>query len=147
MVISTYLPCSTYSDEDFDESLEQIQEIINKCPKDTIPIIGGDFNASIGIDDDNEGITGGFGNSYRNDRGETLRVFLAMKNLCSASTFFQKNNYDTYSWCGNEENPKQIDHIFIRKEDKKKIMNCETGDLASVMSDHHAIDSKLKLAA
>ena len=92
MVISTYLPCSTYSDDDFDETLEQIQEIINKCPKDTIPIIGGDFNACIGIDDDDNGITGEFGNPYRNDRGDTLRVFLAMNNLCSISSFFQKDN-------------------------------------------------------
>ena len=49
-VISTYLPCSTYSDNDFDETLEQLKNIINKYPKDTIPIIGGDFNASIGVD-------------------------------------------------------------------------------------------------
>jgi len=57
----------------FDETLDQIQEIINKCPKDTIPIIGGDFNASIGVDDDDkDGITGVFGNPHRNDRGETL---------------------------------------------------------------------------
>ena len=25
-----------------------------------------------------------------------------------------------YSWCGNKENLKQIEHIFVRKEDKKK---------------------------
>ena len=76
-MISTYLPCSTYSDEDFEETLDQIQEIINKCPKDTIPIIGGDFNASIGVDknDDSNGITGKFGNLHRNDRGDTLRIF------------------------------------------------------------------------
>ena len=108
-----------------------------------LPIIDGDFNASIGINDDNNGITGKFGNPYQNDRGETLRVFLVMNNLCSTSTFFQKDNY---SWCGNEENPKQIDNVFIRKEDKKRMIDCETGDPAGVMSDHYAINSKLKLA-
>ena len=56
LVISTYLPCSTYSDKDFNETLEQLQEIINKCPKDTIPIIGGDFNARV-INDDDNGMT------------------------------------------------------------------------------------------
>ena len=117
MVISTYLSCSTYSDDDFDEILEQLQEFINTCPKDTIPVIGGDFNASIGIDDDN-GIIGEFGNPYRNDKGDTLRVFLAMNDLCSNSTFFQKDNFNMYSWCDNEENPKQKDHICIRKKDK-----------------------------
>ena len=157
-VISTYLPCSTYDDNEFDETLEQLQNIINQCPKDAIPIIGGDFNASIGVNDinnindndinDNDinGTTGTFGNPYRNDRGETLRTFLIMNNLCSTSTFFKKNNYNTYSWCGNEENPKQIDHIFIRKEDKKRVINCETGDTAGVMSDHHSIDNTIRLA-
>ena len=90
MVISTYLPCSTYSDEDISEILEQLQEFINKCPKDTIPIIGGDFNASIGVNNDDDGIIGVFGNPYRNDRGETLRDFLTMNTLCSTPTFFQK---------------------------------------------------------
>lgn len=35
-VISTYLPCSTYDDNEFDETLEQLQNIINQCPKDVI---------------------------------------------------------------------------------------------------------------
>ena len=74
-VIPTYLPCSMYSDGDFDKTLEPLQNIINKCPKDTIPIISGGFNASIGVDKDNDnnGITGEFGNSHQNDRGDTLR--------------------------------------------------------------------------
>ena len=59
-VISTYLPCSTYSDSDFDETLEQLQNIINKCPKDAIPIIGGDFNVSIGVKKGGNGTTSTF---------------------------------------------------------------------------------------
>ena len=90
LVISTYLPCSTYSDEDFGETLEQLQEMINKYPKDTIPILGGGFNASIGVDDDIDSITGVFENPYQNDTGETLRVFLALNTLCLTSTFFKK---------------------------------------------------------
>ena len=50
-VTSAYLPCSTYSDIDFDETLEKLHNIINKCPKDAIPIIGGDFNTSIRVDE------------------------------------------------------------------------------------------------
>ena len=59
-VTSTYLPSNTYSDEGFDEILDQLQNIINKCPKDAIPIIGGDFNVSIGVKKGGNGTTGTF---------------------------------------------------------------------------------------
>ena len=60
--------------------------------------------------------------------------------------YILSEKYNTYNWYGNEENPKQIDRIFILKEEKKRMINCETGDSAGVMSDHYATDSKLKLA-
>ena len=69
-----------------------------------------------------------------------------MNKLCSTSTFFKKNNCNTYSWCGIEESPKQTDPIFIRKEEKKRMINCETRDPAGIVSDYYAINSKLKLA-
>ena len=67
-VISTYLPCSTYDDNEFDETLEQLQNIINKCLKDAIPIIGEAFNTSRGVDkDDDNSVTAVFGNLHLSD--------------------------------------------------------------------------------
>jgi hypothetical protein len=45
--ITAYLPCSTYSDDDYKFTLQELAKIIKLCPPDAIPIIGGDFNASI----------------------------------------------------------------------------------------------------
>ena len=39
-----FLSSMYYSDGDFDETLEQLQNTINKYPKDAISIIGGEFN-------------------------------------------------------------------------------------------------------
>ena len=91
-VISTYLQCSTYSDNNFDKTLEQLQNIINKCPKDAIPIIGGDYNVSIGVDenDDINGITGKFGNSHRNGRGDTRRIFFSNEQFMFYSNILQE---------------------------------------------------------
>ena len=85
-----------YSDDEFDETLEQLQHIINKRPNCKKLIMGEDFNANIRVDEDNDnnGNTGAFGNSRQNDRGETLITFVVTNNLCSTTIFFKKNNYD-----------------------------------------------------
>ena len=65
-VISTYIPCSDkkYSDEDFDETLDELQVLIKRCPRDAILVIGGDFNSEIGTGkNDEDGVTGIFGNT------------------------------------------------------------------------------------
>ena len=36
---------------------------------------GGDFNVNMGVDNEDDGMTGIFGNPYRNDRGKTLYFF------------------------------------------------------------------------
>ena len=60
--------------------------------RDVIQIIGDDFNASRGINDNNiNSVTGAFKNSHGNDRGETFRNFVAMNKLCSTATFCKKN--------------------------------------------------------
>ena len=35
--------------------------------------------------------------------------------------------------------------LFIRKEDKKRMIICETEDPAGIMSNHHMIDSTMRL--
>jgi hypothetical protein len=46
-VISTYLPCSSYTNNEYEATLEELDKIMRKCPADTTPIIGGNFNASM----------------------------------------------------------------------------------------------------
>jgi len=70
-----------------------------------------------------------------------------MNKLTSTATFFKKSTYGTYSWNGNEEKTKrQIDHIIIPQEEKKRIINCATGDEAGVKSDHQTVTFTLELA-
>eukprot|EP00980_Cylindrotheca_fusiformis_P021013 scaffold8028_cov81-Cylindrotheca_fusiformis.AAC.1 len=147
-LISTYLPCSSFSDEDFEETLNQLQFLIDKCPTDAILIIGGDFNASIGVTRKEEGYksTGPYGNPHRNQRGETVKNFLDMNALTSVATFFEKANHDTWSFAGTGEDPKQIDHILVRQADRKRMRNCTTDDRAGVLSDHYAVRANMRLA-
>ena len=153
-VITAYLPCSTYSDDDYELTLQKLDEIIKLCPPDAIPIIGGDFNASIGTadpqeedDDNNHHLLrpiGPFGNPHRNARGEILRHFLQQQGLCSVATFFQKSNHDTWSFAGHGDHPLQIDHLLAPKNKLKHFRNCDT--IPGMESDHLMVTSVMHIA-
>ena len=101
-IISTYLPCSQYTDQDYDTALQQVQTMIDQKPKKSILIIRGDMNANICITtkqeklfEEHDKVTGRYGNSSQNNRGERLRTFLGVSELVSTATLFDKPNYNT----------------------------------------------------
>ena len=69
-----------------------------------------------------------------------------MNKLISCATFFEKSNHNTWSWAGNLENPKQLDHIVTRQSERKKIIDCYTTELSGVDSDHHALTTTVRIA-
>jgi Endonuclease-reverse transcriptase len=148
LFISTYLPHSgnKYTQKDYNDTLQQIQIIIDKCPKDAILIIGGDFNASIGLDhnQDNQPVTGKYGNEETSTNGKQLIEFMTINNLISTATFFQKENHNTWSWQGNGLKELQIDHILIKRNDLRRFLDVQT--CSGVLSDHKALTATLRIA-
>merc|ERR1712125_79570 len=117
-LISTYMPCADkkYTDEEFESTLNQVQELINQCPKDAVLIIGGDFNAEIGHGKDDDGVTGQYGpepsTTKLSDRGQRIRQFFGIDKLITTATFFKKQNYNTHCPMHDQETPtRQIDHV------------------------------------
>ena len=76
LFITTYFPTTSYDVIEFEKTLDQLQVLINQCPENAMLIIGGDFNASIGVTPKKEkystSATGQFGNPHRNQNGDTL---------------------------------------------------------------------------
>jgi hypothetical protein len=124
--ISAYLLCSSYKNEEYKTTLVELDRIMRKCPADAIPIIGGNFDASIGTADTTEDLfnspVGCYGNPPRNDSGDKLRDFMNLHKLCSFANFFEKKCHDTWSFNGDGATAHQIDHILVeRKELKTKL--------------------------
>ena len=131
-VASVYAPCSWRTIEEFDTTLEQVSSLVDTTPKDTLLFIGGDFNAGIDIANAyRRKITGPFGSPNHTQRGQPFTDFLNVNSLTSAMTHFnakgEKKSFDTFSWAGKEERDlRQIDHILVRKEDKKQVKSCKS---------------------
>jgi hypothetical protein len=45
-VISAYLPCSSYKNDEYEATLTELDRVIRKCPADATPIICRDFATS-----------------------------------------------------------------------------------------------------
>jgi hypothetical protein len=135
-----------YTQQDYNDTIQQLKNVLDKCPIKAIPIIGGDFNATIGTDQsqDNQPVTGKYKNKERSKNGMQLREFMALNNLTSSATHFQTANHNTWSWQGNGTNKKQINHIITKRTELKRFINVEkTG---GVLSDHKAIIATIQIA-
>ena len=142
-VVSAYLPCSSYSDDCYDQILTQLEEVIQRKPKDAFLILGGDFNASIGNGEKTAKpytTIGPYGNQRQNSRGETLLSFLEMHKLTTCASYYKKREYDTWSFGNKMKYNHQIDHILIQQHEKRRMRNCQTHEM--VQSDHRALTTK-----
>jgi exonuclease III len=145
-LISVYMLCSSYTDEEYDETLEQLREIIQNRPSNSTLIIGGDFNASLGIEEsENYPNLGPEGNPHQNERGDILREFLEDNELCSVAKFYPKPNHNTWSFNGDGAKALQLDHILMNRTELRRTRNCGP-NYNGVDSNHMTVKATLNIA-
>ena len=146
-LVSAYAPVSTSSEETWSAYYEQLQDCIDRRRPGDILLIGTDSNASIGVQasSDGEGYTpvGRCGIDHINQSGRRFRNFLAVNNLVSATTCFQKKNYGTWQHPRSKK-LHQLDHVIVCREKLKCLL--DAGITTTILdSDHRAIRCKLRL--
>ena len=88
-----------------------------------------DFNAKIGINEDN------FGLGKRNARGERLIEFASYENMKIADTFFKKKNKRRWTWRSpNDRSKNEIDYFLSDK--LENIKDVTAINQVNVGSDH-----------
>ncbi|KAK3757609.1 hypothetical protein RRG08_000125 [Elysia crispata] len=93
-IIQVYAPTTDYDDEEAEKFYEDLENAIEKKCANTV--IMGDFNAKIGVkdeDEENEWI-GPFGIGTRNERGEKLIDFCTANRLFVTNSFFNNQDQD-----------------------------------------------------
>jgi hypothetical protein len=96
---------------------ETIETHLLQLPSDTTPIIGGDFNASIGIcsNPDDACIIGPYGLLHSNSAGEKLIDMARNCSLQASATYFKHRSYKTFYDLWNDRAPRQLDLIFVHQ--------------------------------
>ena len=142
-IIQTYLPTTSYTDEDVEAIYNKIQNLVNKIPKRDSLFIMGDFNARVGgLHTDYPSYIGKHTIGTSNARGERLAKFCAANNLFLTNTFFKKRRIHTWNH-PNGINVGQIDFIATRASQKSTITDSSVINTPDV-SDHRMVRTKVK---
>jgi len=149
-LVPAYAPIGVADQLLWDSFLTNLQTCIDTKPEKDILLIGCDTNSSLGINLNNRTTTsmtsvGKFGLSHCNASGIRFSSFLETNSLVACSTYFQKNNYATWSH-PRSKLPHQIDHIIIEKSNFCRVM--DTHSMKPLLdSDHLAVRCKLRIAS
>jgi hypothetical protein len=128
---------------------ETVETHLLQLPSDTTPIIGGDFNASIGVcsNPDDACIIGPYGLPHSNSAGEKLIDMVRNCSLQARATYFKHRSYETFYDLQNDRAPQQLDLIFVhQRHGGPHVTDAGVIQLRNnIISDHHATPLKLRL--
>ena len=127
-IVQVYAPTSDYDDNEIEEFYDQLQNVIDKTPKEDILVVQGYWNAKVGKGacGNRQGICGPFCNDDTNERGLRLLEFATFNDLVFANIFGHHKASSRHTWNSpNGQHHSQIDYILVRKDLKDRVTNEE----------------------
>jgi len=137
-----------------DRFWHQIGCYLSAVPTTTQIVLGGDYNASLGLRNDTtppeyHTSLGPFGIPHRNDAGERILALAHHHHLRVNSSFFQtrKMRYTThYDQRHKPKLARQLDHFLSRISLGARVHKCGVYDLPNgIVSDHHSVRIKISM--
>lgn len=126
---------------------EELEDTIQKIPKENIIILLGDFNAQLGKERKYKNIIGQYPAHKRTNTNVIRLVELCQVfNLKIMTTHFKKHPKKMKTWKAPNQllGEFQIDHIAISRREFKTIQNIKVQKGAKIDSDHYLVKSKIK---
>ena len=133
---STYMPVwRGNNEEEIEQAKDDLKGHIEWLNKDEVLLIGGDFNAHIGLNEDRAGTCGRFGLRQTNRQGLELLEFCEENNLCYVNSYFNHTRRGTWF------NPAlrrwyELDGFLMKSDERHKLVKkvCTIGEIS--LSDH-----------
>ena len=154
-IINVHAPTDRKCDEDEENKeterfYEQLQTAYSKHRSDTLVYIAGDFNAQVGIkQNDNETCLGKFPyyqRPRRSPNGKALISFMLANELFALNTAFQHPESLKWTWLSPSEKAwNQIDYVLCRGKDKFIAADARVRAQTHKKSDHRLLIAKIRL--
>jgi exonuclease III len=152
LVVCAYAPTSDKPAAEREEFLSHLAACVESRRDHEMVLVGGDFNASIGVRTAALGeerhshcnILGPHGIARRSESGVALLDLMTEHRLCAVMSFFQKKRYLTWALPGTDVGY-QIDHWLVSKADYKRISDAARRPCTALQSDHTPIWVKIYL--
>ena len=133
--MSVYFSHSKYADHHIEKMYKTFEKHMAHCNK-YIPIIGGDFNAELGLGKETERKSvGRYTLNESNKRGDWLKSWL----------MFRKTPQEQTTFVSPKGKGKQIEYIPTRSRYLRHAEDAETNDMIHMGSDHRCVMATFKI--
>ena len=151
-VICVYAPTAKAPPGIKQNFFAELQDTLDKIPKSDILVVLGDFNARVGVlDQDSDlwrGILGRHGMIERNLAGHELLEFCAINNLSIMNTWFQKKEIHQGTWTHPAtKRCHTIDFVLMRAEQRVQCKDVRAMRGANCWTDHVLVRAKLNVGS
>ena len=133
---ATYLPVYVGTNEDeIENTKEVLAEHVRWAKYEDVVIVGGDYNAHVGSDEEKQGVCGKFGLRTSNEKGRQLIQWCEENNLAYVNSFYNMKNRG--SWF-NRMNGRwyELDGFIMRKEQRHRYIKKISTIGEMTLSDH-----------
>jgi hypothetical protein len=124
-----------------------LETVVTGCPRNDIKILLGEFNAKVGLKDQDRSVVGNCGlHEGSSDNGLRLTELASALNMAIGSTMFPHKKIHLATWRspdGTTNN--QIDHTLIDARHKNNMMDVITYMGANADSDHYLVITRISL--
>ena len=136
-ILCLYLP-AVGSDDDYDQTIDELSAILNNIEEGSYALIGGDFNADLGT------FGGPRGFKVCNKQSKSMYNFVIRHNFIAAN-LMQSATGVVNTFCGHK-GESCIDYCLVPKDCQCRIKKCHTRDFeASNTSDHRPVILRVDL--
>jgi len=147
-VLCAYAPTAKAPPSVKTSFFEQLQDCLDSVPRDDTLLILGDFNAHVGVFDDNEtwtGVLGKHGIGVRNSAGEDLLQFCGINQLSVMNSFFEKRYYGTWIHPGTRISH-MIDFVLMKTSQRISCMDVQVMRGATCWTDHYMVRCRVRVS-
>jgi exonuclease III len=136
VLTATYLPVWTgQNDAEIEIAKDNLKDHVNWAKKEDILLVGGDFNAHVGANEERPGVCGIFGLRTTNRQGEELLDWCEENNLSYVNSFYQQKRRGTWfnmalrRWY-------ELDGFIMKNSQRHKLVKKVSLDNEISLSDH-----------
>ena len=141
--IICYSPTNVSEETELVTFYDELSSLVRSIPKHNMLVIGGDMNAQIGKNGNNEYSL----HNTSNRNGQHLTDFMIENRLACLNTNYQKREGKLWTYTYANNTKAQIDYVLINKKWKNSAMNGEAySSFEGVSTDHRIITAKIRLS-
>jgi len=142
-IVSAYAPQVGCDNEEKEAFWADLEEVVEKIPRDERLVIGADLNAHVGEGNTNdEEAMGKHGFGRRNPEGQIVVDFAKRWELIVSNTMFLKRNKQKVTYSSGGSNT-QVDYILVRRGRMKEVWDTKVIMGESVAKQHRLVVSKM----